>query len=67
MFESNVPTITVKSSRSAIRADGLAGLIFETLEEGPIAFAVNLAAIEALRGHLAVLERHLKQCHPTAQ
>jgi len=61
MFESKVPTITVKSSRSAIRDDGLASLIFETIEEGPIAFVVNLAAIEALRGHLAVLERHLSR------
>lgn len=60
MAETFRPTLTVKRSRSAIRADGRAGLMLETLEEGSFVLELNLHTVAALRLHLDEIESHLK-------
>lgn len=57
----NVPTLTVVSSRAALRPDGTTALILDTKEMGAIAFAVDLQAVQYLRSELAEIETFLVQ------
>lgn len=54
------PTVTVRSSWSAMRPDGSTALVLDTLEQGPIAFAVDQRAIDALRRELTECEKNLQ-------
>ena len=54
-------TVTVRSSWTAATATGATGLVLDTAELGPIAFALNLEAIQTLRRQLDDAEAFLAQ------
>lgn len=54
-------TLTVLGSSSVAHADGRASIVFETKEEGAIAFEVDRRAIAALRREIAAIETFLSQ------
>lgn len=58
--QQDVVTLTVTDSQAVGRADGTAGILLKSKEAPPIAFAVDLHAIELLRKHLTECERLLR-------
>lgn len=61
-----VKTVTVIGSNPAMSASGAAALILHTLELGPVAFDVDMHAIEVIRKALTDCEIRLRQQKGTA-
>jgi hypothetical protein len=62
-----IPWVTVTMSETATREDGSSALCLHTQEAGPVAFAVDQRAIDAIRGHLDKIELGLRQPSGRAQ
>jgi hypothetical protein len=55
-----IPWVTVVMSETVTRDDGTSALCLHTQEAGPVAFAVDQRAIDAIRGHLDKIELGLQ-------
>ena len=53
-------------SETVTRDDGSSALCLHTTEAGPVAFAVDQIAIDAIRGHLDKIELGLRRPHGRA-
>jgi hypothetical protein len=56
-----IRTVTVTASSVAASPDGVVAIVLDTLESGPIGFAVTLASCASLRNEIAAAETFLRQ------